>query len=109
MADFIMLYRGPEWDMTKISEDDMNESRKQWETWMKSIGDSMVEFGAPTASSISVSDDGSTGSASDVNGYSIIKAENIEKAKELLKGHPHLNGSDGKYSIELFELSPMPM
>jgi hypothetical protein len=109
MANFIMIYRGPEWDMKNLSEADMNESRKQWESWMKNLGENMVEFGAPTANGVSVIDNGSTASASDVRGYSLIKAENIDKAKELLKGHPHLNGSEGKYSIELFELIPMQM
>lgn len=109
MADYIMIYRGPEWDMKNISEADMNESRKQWESWMKNIGENMVEFGAPTANGVSVIDNGSTSSASDTRGYSIIKAENIDEAKNLLKGHPHLNGNDGKYSIELFELTPMQM
>ena len=74
---------------------------------MKKLGDSLVEFGAPMSGGVSVADDGSTGTASDLNGYSIIRAENIDEAKELLKIHPHLNGKEGKYSIEIYELTPM--
>jgi hypothetical protein len=42
-----------------------------------------------------------------VNGYSIIQAESMEEAVELLKEHPHLHWAEG-CKIEVFESLPVP-
>jgi hypothetical protein len=54
-----------------------------------------------------LSESGSSPSESNVVGYSILQAENMEAAKEMLKGHPHLGWADG-CSIEVHESLPMP-
>jgi hypothetical protein len=50
----------------------------------------------------------STESERQVCGYSILKAESIEQAKELLQGHPHLSGWDASCEIEVHEAMPLP-
>ena len=42
-----------------------------------------------------------------VVGYSILQAENIDDAKALLDGHPHL-AWDGACEIEVHEVMPLP-
>ena len=45
-------------------------------------------------------------STKDLGGYSILQAENIEAAKKLLEGHPHLMWMPG-CSVEVAEMVPM--
>jgi len=40
-------------------------------------------------------------------GYSILQAENMDEAKELLQGHPHLDWN-AACEIEVHESLPMP-
>jgi uncharacterized protein (DUF302 family) len=49
----------------------------------------------------------SKNSSKDVAGYSILQAENLEEAKKLLEGHPHL-GWNASCSIEVHETMPLP-
>jgi hypothetical protein len=49
--------------------------------------------------------DGSTSdSATNLNGYSIIQAENTTEVIRLVEDHPFLSLGDGEYSVEFFEL-----
>jgi hypothetical protein len=43
----------------------------------------------------------------DVVGYSILQAESMDKAVEMLKGHPHLDWIDG-CEVEVHESLPLP-
>ena len=54
-------------------------------------------------------DNGSKPKPSDQNGYSIVEAENLDAARSLLVGHPFLAEGKGRFSVEVFELAPMPM
>jgi len=109
MTDFIVLYKGPYADMSEIPEDVFKEVMAAWGVWIENVGKALKEIGAPMVKGVSIVDDGSSGTVSDLTGYSIISAENIEEAKKLVKSHPHLSDGKGKYSIEVFELTPTPM
>ncbi len=109
MAKYMVLYTGPAFDMSKVSKEEMEASMAEWGAWMKKVGESLVEPGAPMADGGSVVDDGSSATPLDVNGYSIIQADNIADAQKLMSDHPHLNGGEGKYSIHLCEMMPNMM
>jgi hypothetical protein len=47
------------------------------------------------------------GEASDLNGYSIVEAENLQAATALADGHPFLSDGNGKFSVEIYELGQM--
>ena len=64
--------------------------------------------GQPMAKGESVVDDGSEGKALQLSGYSIIQAEDMASAKELVDGHPFLSDKTGAFSVEVFELLPVP-
>lgn len=51
--------------------------------------------------------EGAMSSDSDVNGYSVLQAANIEKATKLLLGHPHVMWAEG-CSVEVFESLALP-
>jgi hypothetical protein len=45
----------------------------------------------------------------DQNGYSILEADSLDDARALVDGHPFLSEGKGRFSIEIFQLAPMPM
>ena len=108
MKKFILLYNGSATDPADMSEEDRNAVMAKWGEWMKKVGDSLVDMGMPMANGVSVVDDGSGGTPSDLNGYSIIQADDFDGAKELVEGHPFLSEGSGKFSVEIHELLPVP-
>jgi hypothetical protein len=110
MKKFIVIYRAPASaleTMKEISPEDSKKGMEQWMAWAKKCGDGLVDLGSPLGNGRVLSESGSSPSESNVVGYSILQAENMEAAKEMLKGHPHLGWADG-CSIEVHESLPMP-
>jgi|SRR5215469_12016038 len=57
--------------------------------WVASVGEHMVDPGAPLGASKTVSSDGvSDGGAVQIGGYSLIKADDLDAAVGLVKSHP---------------------
>jgi hypothetical protein len=56
-----------------------------------------------------VVDDGSAGTGTQLNGYSIVEAPDQAAAAALTEGHPFLSDRTGAFSVEIFELMPVPM
>ena len=58
--------------------------------WVASVGDHMVDPGAPLGPSKAVSSEGVSdqGPGTDVGGYSLIKADDLDAAAGLVKNHP---------------------
>jgi len=108
MAKYMMIYRGEATDLSSMSEDDAAAVLGQWETWMDKVGPAMVDVGAPFGEGTAVIDDGSSGPASSLSGYSILDAPNLAEAAVLADGHPFLSEGHGSYAIDLFELMPVP-
>ncbi len=42
------------------------------------------------------------------NGYTVVEADSLDAARGLLDKHPFLSEGKGRFSIEIFELVPMP-
>ncbi len=109
MTKFILLYKGPATPMGEIPPEQGQQMATAWRTWIGSVGSAMVEVGEPFASGSAVRGDGSTGDASDLNGYTIVEATDIEEAKALCKGHPFLSDGTAKFAVEVYPLIPMEM
>ena len=105
----MLVYKGPATDMSDMSEEQSKAVMDAWNLWMQKVGTSLVDIGQPMANSISLVDDGSAGSAAELNGYSIVEAESIDGAKSLADGHPFLSEGKGNFSIDIFELMPVPL
>lgn len=109
MKKFMIIYHMPpkalEW--TDTSPEAKEEGMKQWFDWKDRMGEKLVEFGSPLGKGVKLNPDGtSVDGSTDVAGFSIIQAENIEDAKEALKGHPHL-GWNADCDIEIHEYMEM--
>jgi hypothetical protein len=107
VSRYLYLYRGPATPMEEFTPEQSAEQMRAWEEWMGRVGSALVDRGAPLGSRSALGDDGSSPTPSDQNGYSIVEADSLDGARELLKGHPFLAEGNGRFSVEIFELVPM--
>ena len=107
MTKFLLLYRGPATPMENFTPEEGAEQLAAWTAWQDRVGSALVDFGAPFGARSALADDGSSPDPSDQNGYSIVEANSIGDARDLLDGHPFLAEGKGQFSIEVFELVPM--
>jgi len=111
MKKFIVLYHAPADAMNQTANTSPEEQAKGMELWMdwaKKCGDKLVDLGAPLSNGQQLTPDGKSKSSNkNVAGYSILQAENMDEAKTLLKGHPHL-GWNAECSIEVYETMALP-
>lgn len=108
MKKFIILYNGPATPPEQMDPEKTKAIMARWGEWMGKIGDAMVDMGQPMANGAAVYDDGSSKDALQLSGYSIIQAEDMSAAKKMVEDHPFLSDKTGKFSVEVFELMPVP-
>ena len=97
MKQFLLLYKGP--------PTPPDASHEKWPEWFSKIGNHLVDRGSPMENGHVLRKDGSTGdSATNLNGYSIIQAKNVDEVLRLIKDHPFLTLGTNKFTIEVFEL-----
>ena len=111
MKKFVVIYHAPTSvteQMANATPEQMQEVMKPWKEWVARCGEGLVDLGAPLAGGQKLSKSGSSASDKSVVGYSILQAENIEGAKSLLEGHPHLEWAAG-CEIEVHETMRPPM
>jgi hypothetical protein len=109
MSKYIFLYHGPATPPEEFTPEQSAEMMRAWGEWMGRVGPALVEGGAPFGSRTAISDDGSSATPSDQNGYSVLEADSLEAAQALTKDHPFLAEGKGRFRIEIYELAPVPM
>ncbi|WP_427017406.1 YciI family protein [Pseudarthrobacter sp. P1] len=109
MSKFIYIYKGPATPMDQFTEEQAAEQTAAWGAWMGKVGPALVDGGAPFGARTAVVDDGSGTEASELQGYTIVEAENLDAAKALTQGHPFLTEGKGRFSLDIFELIDMNM
>lgn len=109
MSKFIYIYNGPATPMDQFTEEQSAKEMAAWGAWMGKVGAAMVDGGAPFGARAAVSDDGSAATPTDLQGYTIVEAEDLDAAKALADGHPFLSEGKGRFSLEIFELVNMEM
>ncbi len=104
MANYLFVYYGgmPEGE---VAQEEQQKEMEIWTDWFQKLGEAVVEMGAPTKPGKTVTKAGvrATG-ANAVAGYSVIKADNLEKAVELAKSHPDVSKG---LKIAVYELVAM--
>ena len=108
MSKFMMIYKGEATDMADMTEEEGAAVMAKWGVWMERVGPALIDVGTPFGPGSSIVDDGSTGPVIGLTGYSIVEANNLEHASAMTDGHPYLTEGAGNYSIEVFELMPVP-
>ena len=110
MKKYLVIYHAPESANKKMAEatpEDAKKGMEAWHAWAEKCGDGLVDLGTPLAGGQKLTSSGSAPSDKGVVGYSILQAEDMEGAKALLKGHPHLEWTAG-CDIEVHEALPLP-
>ena len=110
MTKFIVVYHAPASALEQMADatpEQMQEGMKPWMEWAAKCGEGLVDLGTPLAGGQKLSKSGSSTSEKSVVGYSILQAENMEGAKALLQGHPHLEWAAG-CEIDVHESMPVP-
>jgi YCII-related domain len=108
MKSFMLLYKGPATPMEEMTPEQGRDVMAKWDEWIGRVGEALTDVGAPLANGEAVVDDGSSAAATDMVGYSIVRAEDVVAARTLLDGHPFLAEGSGKYRVEIHELLPLP-
>jgi len=93
MGNYLLLYSGG-----KMPEGQAEQAAvvKEWEAWFGQLGPAMVDAGNPftpqakTVASNGAVKDGPVGTMA--SGYSVIKADSLDKAVALAKACPVLKG-----------------
>lgn len=111
MKQYIVTYNAPidaAWKTAESSPKEMEEGMKAWMAWAEKCGNKLVDFGTPLGNGITLGSSGqATDSQSKIIGYSILQAESMEEARDLLKDHPHLDWNVA-CEIEVHESLPVP-
>ena len=110
MTEFILIYYSPQSAMEKMknsSPEDMKKGMESWMKWFEKCGEHTVDMGSMLSNSKRIDSSGIASGNTEVAGYTILKADDMIKVEELLKGHPHLEWDDSCY-IEVHEKMPLP-
>lgn len=103
MSNFVLLYKGgaiPE------GNDERKAMLDAWTKWYENLGKAVVDGGNPFSSARTVAADGTVGdgAASDLSGYTIIRADNPEEAMAMVQDCPiRMNGT----VVEVYETYPV--
>ena len=95
MSNYVLAYPAPTEPMS-TDEATVNQVMAAWGAWFESLGDALVDGGAPFGRGVTLAPDGShsDGVAFGLGGYSVVRADSIEGAAELAAGCPiHTEGA----------------
>jgi hypothetical protein len=109
MPNYVVLYNAPvsaEAQMENNDPDMAAAAMQAWNDWSAKVGSGMVDLGTPLGNARRVATDGASQADSEVAGYSILQAADIDSAVALLDGHPHLQMPGA--SIEVHETLEIP-
>lgn len=111
MKNFVVIYHAPTEVMAASANqtpEEMAKGMEPWKVWAAKCGEQLVDLGNPIMGGQKLLENGNSEmSTREVCGYSILKANDMDEAKELLKGHPHISWNGG-CEIEVHETMPLP-
>lgn len=110
MKSFVVLYYAPAEataQMANVTPEQAQEGMKPWMEWMARVGDRLADAGQPLMGGARIDSSGVRPTNTEISGYSIIRADDLESAKALLRDHPHLGWAPG-VAIEVYETMPLP-
>jgi hypothetical protein len=103
MANYLLAYKGGGMAQT---DEERAAAMAAWGNWFGSLGQAVVDAGNPFGPSATVADGGSVsdGAPSGLTGYSVLSADSLAAASELVRGCPVLAAGG---SVELYETVPV--
>lgn len=111
MKKFMVLYHAPADALAQSANatpEEMQKGMEPWMAWAAKCGDKLIDLGTPLMGGQKMIPGGSSQNSNrEVCGYSVLMAANMDEAKSLIKGHPHLEWTDG-CEIEIHESMDLP-
>jgi hypothetical protein len=112
MPNYVVLYNAPvsaAEQMENNDDPDMAAAAMQaWNDWSAKVGSGMIDLGTPLGDARTVGSGGATIAETEVAGYSILQAPDIDSAVALVEGHPHLQMPGASIAIhETLEIPGM--
>lgn len=83
------------------------QGMKLWFDWKDRIGDGLVDIGKPVGNAMKVTQSGVARSDSNVIGMSILQANSMDEALDMVKDHHHLHWAE-ECEIVVLEEVPIP-
>ncbi len=107
MKKFMILYMAPVnvEAMMNRSPEEMKKGMEPWMAWYKKCGKAIVDMGAALGKGTCYDKKGSSKGQTQVTGYTIVQAKDMDAVKAIVADHPHLMMQ--KATIEVFEIIPM--
>jgi hypothetical protein len=109
MPNYVVMYNAPVSAAAQIESNDPDMAAavmQAWNDWSARAGSGIVDLGTPLANSRRVTSGGAAEAGTEVAGYSILQAADIDSAVALLDGHPHLQMPGS--SIDVYETLEIP-
>jgi hypothetical protein len=92
--------------MMADSDEERQAAMQAWGAWFGKLGPAIVDPGNPFAGSTSVNGSGAGGdAASQLTGYTVVKADSLDDASALADGCPVFNGGGSVDVYETIEVS----
>jgi hypothetical protein len=110
MRKYVVLYTAPitaAERFAQVTREQAQQGMQLWFDWKEKIGSGLVDMGKQLGNAMKVTKTGVTKSDSTIVGMSILQANSMDEALEMVKGHHHLQWADGAEIIVLEEL-PIP-
>jgi hypothetical protein len=103
MANYVLAYTGGSMAQTEAERE---AAMAAWGAWFGTLGPAIVDAGNPFGPSKSVAADGavSDGGRSSLSGYTVLSADSLAAATELVKDCPVLANGGG---VEVYEAIPI--
>jgi hypothetical protein len=97
MPMFVLTYRSrPGYTPTP-------QTQAAWHAWFGSMGDQLADMGKPVIAQAAVGN--CSRESTELGGYSLVQADDLEAATAIAKGCPHLEHSGGVEVGQLGEIS----
>ena len=110
MHRFVVLYRAPQNVAERFAEatpEQAQQGMQLWVDWASQMGPALLDPGKPLGNAMNVHPTGTEKSGTDIIGMSIIQADSMEEALEMVKDHHHLHWADSCL-ITVLEEMPIP-
>ena len=105
MPRYLLTYHG-EMSMEDMPSDPdaIQAVMAEWGAWFQSMGDALVDEGAPISVSTALAEGGATSAAASLTGYTVINAADMVAASKIAEGSPVLGNGHVVQISECIEM-----
>lgn len=110
MRQYVVLYTAPitaAERFKQVTREEAQQGMQLWFDWKEKLGSGLVDLGKQLGNAMKVTKAGVSESDSPIVGMSILQANSMDEALDMVKDHHHLQWAEGAEILVLEEL-PIP-